>query len=332
MDDCRMQLIEDIELILSQHVGDTDISPISNAIIKILGDYNITKQETGIVAYDDHNERILKRYAGCLVIDGKSKTTISQYIRELKRMTDFLGNKHYEEIGTYDIRYYLACKKENGVSNVSLENARSYMSAFFQWLTNEDIIAKNPMLRINPIKCEKEIKKPFSDVEIDSLRCACKNKKQRAIIETLLTSGVRVAELSNLNKKDVNFDDLSVFVRNGKGAKDRITYITQVSAKYIKDYLDSRSDDCEALIINQSKERIDSGGIRFILREIGKTSGISNVHPHRFRRTFATNLAKRGMEVQEIQKLLGHSNIATTMTYVYTDDTKVNASYRKFIA
>lgn len=327
--DCRAQLLEDIEVAISPHVD--DVSKVSDIIVKILNNYSVGRN-TDLVVYDDYNEKLLKRYTGCLVIDGKSKKTVTQYLRELKRMTEFLGNKHYEDIGAYDIRYYLACKKENGVSNVSLENSRAYISAFFQWLTNEDVIQKNPMQRINSIKCEKEIKKPFSDVEIDAIRCACKTRKQRAIVELLLTSGVRVAELSGLNMTDINFDDLSVFVRNGKGAKDRVTYITQVSAKYVKDYLDSRTDDCEALIVNQSKKRIDAGGVRFILRELGKISGVSNIHPHRFRRTFATGLAKRGMEIQEIQKLLGHSNIATTMTYVYTDDAKVNASYRKYIA
>ena len=197
----------------------------------------------------------------------------------------------------------------------------------------DEVIEKNPMLRIKPIKYDDEIKEAFSDVEIDKLRTACISDKERALIEFLLSTGVRVTELCEMNVTDIDMRNLTVHVRHGKGGKERFTYTTAVAAEWLNRYLLNRQElTSNYLFCNANHERIRSGGIRFILNRIAKRAGVSNVHPHRFRRTFATGLANRGMDTREIQKLLGHSNINTTLEYICTDTEGVKASYRKYIA
>lgn len=298
-------------------------------ITKILNNYEITERCTDLVTMDPENERLRKRYLACLVVDGKAQDTIYQYKRILIRLNDFIG-KPYTEMGAYDVRFFIACEKDRGLSNRSTENLRTTISAFFQWMTAEDIIPKNPLANVKPIKYKSELRKPFSDVEIDALRSACKTLKERAIVEFLLSSGARVSEVAKMDISDINFKDLSVHIRNGKGNKERITYITQVCAMHLKKYLMARSEPGEALFYNKNHERIRKGGIEYILNELGKRASVMKVHPHRFRRTLASNLAARGMDIQEIQKLLGHSNINTTLAYIYTDDENVQASYKKY--
>lgn len=302
---------------------------IVNEIIKELSNYEISERCTDLVVPDGANDKILKRYCACLNIDGKSNGTIYQYHRSCKRLAETIP-KNYTEMGAYDIRYFLALEKDRGVSNRSLENTRANLSAFFQWMAIEDVIPKNPCASIKSIKYTEECRKPFFETEIDALRGACKNVKERAIIETLLSSGLRVSELIGLDQADVDPINYSVRVRHGKGDKERVTYMTSVAMRHYKKYLSGRTDEHPAAFLNRCGDRLTANGVRSILNKIGERAKVEDVHPHRFRRTFATVLAKRGMDVQEIMKLLGHTNINTTMVYVYTDDSLVQTSYKKY--
>lgn len=332
MSDYRQQLVNSIEESIINYLDRETTDIVTGTIIRILGDYEITKRCTDVVVYDDLNERIVKRYCACLMIDGKSKNTISAYKLTIRRFVEFM-QKNITEIGTYDIRYFLACEKERGISNRSLENTRANLSAFFQWMTLEEIIPKNPCMNIKPVKYKDEVRKAFSDVEIDQIRSACRNTRERALIEFLLATGVRVSELAGMDLEDVDTEKRTVHVRNGKGAKERITYISDVALSHLRKYLLSRRESGEALFYGgKGHKRISTDGVQRLLHTIGERAGVPNVHPHRFRRTFATGLANRGMKVQEIQKLLGHSNINTTLQYVYTDDKSVEYSYRQNIA
>ena len=265
------------------------------------------------------------------MISGKSEKTIAQYKRTAEKLAQ-VTNKIYTDIGVYDIRLFLAEEKQRGVSNRTLENTRANLSAFFQWLLQEDHITKNPCMNISPIKYTDKVRLPFSTVEIDSLRFACRTAKERAIIETLLATGMRVSELTGLEVSDVNFSDMSVHVKNGKGAKERTVYIDDLARTHLQEYLKSRKNESSILFLNKDGTQIAPGGIRHILKQLGKRAGVDNVHPHRFRRTFATGMANRGMDIQEIRKLLGHSNINTTLEYVYTSDEKAHASYLRYSA
>lgn len=331
MSDCREKLLRDIEVILAESLDPGTCGLISEAVMKCFADYEITERCTDLIPVDSPNEKILKRYCACLRLDGKSENTIYQYLRTCTRLGDCI-RKPFTEMGTYDVRYFLACEKDRGISGRTVENTRSHLSAFFQWLTNEEIITKNPLAKIKPIKYSDVAKHPFSDTDIDALRGACRNDRERAIIELLLSSGIRVSELTDLNKEDIDFRELSVHVRHGKGDKERLTYTTTVAAKYIESYLAGRKDGAPFLIVNRSNEPLSTSGVRHILKRISKRAGVHNVHPHRFRRTFATGLAARGMDVQDIQVLLGHESIETTIYYVCTSDRKVLTSYRRFTA
>lgn len=329
--DYRMSFIRDVESSLAGQFAPAQITVISNIVTKALADYEITERCTDLAPLDDTNERLIKRYRACLMVDGKSESTISQYTRSVRKLIELIP-KPVTEMGAYDIRFFLASEQERGISARTRENQRANLSAFFQWLTDDEIIQKNPISKLKPIKYPDEVKTAFSDVELDALRGACRTLKERALVEMLISTGVRVSELSSMNVSDINLDTLSVHVVHGKGAKERITYTTPVSVKHLQAYLKNRPDTGSALFYNLKHERLNSGGIQHILNEISKRAGVSNVHPHRFRRTFATNLAKRGMDIQEIQKLLGHSSIVTTMQYVCVDDANIKTSYNKYSA
>lgn len=331
MSDYRMRFIQEVEEALTRRYDPEEIAVISNIVTKTLSEYEITERCTDLVPQDDLNEKLIRRYQACLLVDGKSNKTAYQYTRTARKLSDLI-RKPFPEIGAYDVRFFLAIEKERGLSNSSLENTRANLSAFFQWLTDDEVIPKNPVSKIKPIKCPKEVKEAFSDVELDALRSSCRSIKERALIEILVSTGVRVSELASMEVKDVDLNTLAVHVVHGKGSKERITYMTAVAAKHLLSYLRQRKEDGPALFYNKNHAPLASSGIRHILNTIAKRAGVTNVHPHRFRRTFATNLARRGMEIQEIQKLLGHTNINTTMVYVQTDDSKVKASYQKFIA
>lgn len=331
MADYKTQLISDVSEALVGQIRQSDIETVSDEMAIALRDYEVTKRVTDLVNYEGTNELILKRYKACLVISGRSPKTIAQYERIVKKLFIAL-QKNYTDMTVSDLRYFLAYEKSRGVSNRTLENTRVQISSFFTWLLEEELINKNPCRSISPIKYQKEVKLPFSAIEIDAIRSACRTKKERAIIEFLLASGVRVSELCSIRISDINFDTLSVIVREGKGSKQRTVYINDLASKHLVEYLTSRNVTGDYLFYNKQKEQLNPGGVRHILKTIEERAQITNVHPHRFRRTFATGMANRGMEIQEIGKLLGHSSLNTTLTYVYTSEEKIRTSYLKYSA
>ena len=326
-----MALVKDFEVGLVTDFTGEQIANITQRLLLALEEYDVSKKCTDLVPYDSVNERILKQYCACLFVDGKSEKTIYQYKRTCIRLAEAV-QKDFTDIGVYDIRFFLASEKSRGVSDRSAENMRANLSAFFQWMTKEDIISKNPCAIINPVKYPDLVKIPLSDVEIDALRDACQTKRERALVEFLLTTGVRVAELSSMKVGDIDRTKLSVHVRCGKGGKGRIVYTTPVAMRHLMAYWDERNVDSTAVFLNEKRDPLKPGGVRHVLNKIGDRAKVANVHPHRFRRTLATGLADRGMDIQKIQMLLGHSNINTTMEYVYTSDTNISASYRRHIA
>ena len=331
MADYKAQLISDVTEALVGQIKQRDIETVSDEMVIALRDYEVTKRVTELVKYDGANEMILKRYKACLFIAGRSEKTVAQYERTVKKLFIAL-QKNYTDMTVSDLRFFLAYEKSRGVSNRTLENTRVQISAFFSWLLEEELINKNPCRTISPIKYTKEVKLPFSAIEIDAIRSACKTKKERAIVEFLLSSGVRVSELCTIRISDVNFDTLAVVVREGKGSKQRTVYINDLTSKHLIEYLSKRNVAGDYLFYNKQKEQLNPGGVRHILKTIESRASISNVHPHRFRRTFATGLANRGMDIQEIGKLLGHANLNTTLTYVYSSEEKIRTSYLKFTA
>lgn len=331
MVDCKNEIVSALERTLVNRLGADHTAVVSQELIQILQPYEISKVGTELIEYSAINETMLNNYCASLLIEGKSPKTVKQYKRTAEKLAE-ATSKHYTDMAVSDIRLFLAMQKSNGVSDRTVENTRANLSAFFQWLNREGFVSKNPCANIPPIKYTEKIRLPFSSVEIDALRLACKNDKERAIVELLLSSGVRVSELSDLTVSDINFENLSVMVRKGKGGKSRTTYMNDLAKKHLLKYLMNRKSVGGYLFYNKKREKLNPGGIRFILNQIAERANVENVHPHRFRRTFATGLARRGMDLQEIRKLLGHSNINTTLEYVFTSDEQTEISYRKYIA
>lgn len=331
MSEYRTEVIKKATEALAFILSAEQIETVAEEMTKALDGYDVQPKHTEIVPYDGANEVILKRFMACLLIGGKSEKTIAQYRRTAEKLAKSV-QKHYTDMDVYDVRLFLAYEKSRGVSSRTIENTRANLSSFFQWLTQEDLIAKNPCMTIDPIKYPEKVRLPFSSVEIDALRLACKTPKERAIVELLLSSGVRVSEMTNMRIEDVNFNDLSIHVTKGKGSKERTAYMNELARTHLQTYLIGRKETGSYLFYNHKHEQLNPGGVRHILKMIADRAGVTNVHPHRFRRTFASGLANRGMDIQEIKKLLGHSDINTTLEYVYTSDEKVQISYKRYSA
>lgn len=327
------KLLREIEIKLSLQFPEEQREKIMQTVISSLNDYDVTQRVTDLtVRHEDINERILKRYVACIRIDGMKDSTIRQYARTLKKLAELI-QKPFTEMSAYDVRFFLGDIKQRGGKNSHIENQRAYISAFFQWMHNEELIERNPCAKIRPIKVEKEIRLPFSSVDIDKLRTACKRTLDRAVIETLLSSGIRCEELCNLSVSDVDIEKRTLRVRNGKGGKDRVVYISDVAAEHIKNYLSERRDESVVLFMSKtSRAEFTTGGIKAMVARIGEKAGVEGVHPHRFRRTFATEMYRRGADINAISKLMGHSTVATTQRYIYTADDQLQAEYKKYSA
>lgn len=330
MSDYRQKLTGQIERSLSTMLDPDVCRQAMNKILVIMKDYEVSERCTDLAVYDDTNDRILRQYLACLAVEGKSKKTVKNYGLMISRFFAFVG-KPVQDISKSDVRCFLAYEKERGLKDVSVENERSYISAIFKWATAEELIDKDPTASVKPVKYQKPDKTPFSPVELDALRQACKDLKERAIVELLVSSGIRVEELCNLDVSDIDFQAMEVHVRNGKGGKDRVTYISEVARVYLQKYLISRKETDE-ILIRSRKGRYTPSGVWVLLSKIGAAAGMKHVFPHRFRHTLASSLAASGMPIQEIQEILGHSNINTTMKYVHVNVRKVKASYEQHIA
>ena len=278
------------------------------------------------------NEEILNQFLSAKEIEGCSNRTLKYYKDTINKIIINI-NKPIDEITTEILRNYLSQYKEkSSVSTVSIDNVRRVMSSFFTWLENEDYITKSPVRRIHKVKIAKKVKETFTDENLENLRNNCKNIRDLAILEVLISTGMRVGELVRLNRSDINFNERSCIVL-GKGNAEREVYFNAKSKIYIEKYLESRNDDNEALFVSLIKpyNRLGISGIEIIIKQIGKNANINKVHPHKFRRTMATMAIDKGMPIEQVQKLLGHIKIDTTMHYAMVNQNNVKASHRKFI-
>jgi site-specific recombinase XerD len=263
-------------------------------------------------------------------MQGLSANSLVYYKGEIDAFLREVG-KPIEEINTNDIRIYLA-RRSGKVSNATLDNKRRCLSTFFEFLAMEEFIPKNPVKKIGTIKQSRKIRMPFDGLEIERLRDACETKRETAIIDLLLSTGMRVGELHLLNRQDVNFRDGEATVI-GKGNKERTVYLNAKAAKHLQDYLDGRKDGCAALIVGEQTPhpRLGISGIETCVREIGTRAGLKNVHPHRFRRTAATMALNKGMPIEQVKTMLGHEQMNTTLRYVVIASENVKASHKKYM-
>ena len=313
---------------LDKRMSKEQISAVDMALTALFRKYDVSESCTELAVCDDSNERIINTYIASMRLEGRSEKTLKQYYDALTKLLDEIP-KNIKDIKTNDIRYHLAhYQSTHKVSNATVNNKRKFLSAFCVWATKEEIIDRNPMLKINSIKEKYVTKKPFSDIELAKIRDVLKNDREKALVEFLLSTGCRVSEVAGLKVEDVNFRDGECVVC-GKGNKERTVYINNKAMYYLERYLPDKMDASRPLFLNGWGKSMAKGNIEQLMRDIGKRAGVSKVHPHRFRRTMATNAMKRGMPVQYIQVILGHSKLDTTMIYCIYDKEMVKAEYLK---
>ena len=278
-------------------------------------------------------ENDLEDFIASKMLEGRSVETIERYKYELTRILSYI-NKNVQDISAGDISgYMMVYKRVKRISNLTLKNVRAVYSSFFSWLRDRDRIYKNPMLLVEDIKVEKIIKRPYSDEERERMFRVCKSLRDKALLEFLYSTAVRVSELTRINKDDIRFGTKDIIVY-GKGAKERKVYLNDRSNMYLKEYLQSRTDDNPALFVSLKypHERMTKAGIEDVIRRIGNMSGVENAHPHKFRRTALTNALNRGMPLQEAMIIAGHSKPETTMRYCTVDQESVQYHHKKYLS
>lgn len=321
-----------INEVLKQLEGKLDekqLKTIERTLYRCLKNKEI--REKKVVLPKDNNEA-LDFFIAAKKIEGCSIKSLNYYYTTLVKMLDKV-NVIYFSITTEDIRTYLSDYQENsGVSKATIDNMRRIISSFFSWLENEDYIMKSPARRIRKVRVGKIVKEIYTEENIELMRQNCKNARDLAIIDMLYSTGMRVGELVRLNIADIDFENKECVVL-GKGNKQRKVYFDAKTKIHLQQYLNSRKDTDPALFVSQlyPYNRLKISGVEIALRKIGEKLHISKVHPHKFRRTLATKAIDKGMPIEQVQHLLGHTKIDTTLGYAMVDDENVKISHKKFL-
>lgn len=319
---------EKIVLILnemSEYLSIAQMKKLQEVILKTLSENEVEKVEIS-------NEEFLKMFLDAKRIEGCSDRTIKYYRVTVEHL---LANIeiNVRKITTEEIRGYLAdYQKLNGCSNVTINNIRRNISSFFSWLEEEDYILKSPMKRIHKIKTKTVVKSVITDEGIERLRDNCKEIRDLAIIDLLYSTGIRVGELVNLNVNDIDLEGRECIVY-GKGDKERRVYFDAKAKIHLKEYIDGRNDENEALFVtlDSPHDRLKISGVEIRLRQLGRRLEMDRVHPHKFRRSMATRAIDKGMPIEQVQKILGHSQIDTTMQYAMVNQHNVKTSHQKYL-
>ena len=311
---------------MSEYLSISQMKKLQEVIIK-------TFAENEAVKKDISNEDFLRMFLDAKRIEGCSERTIKYYQTTIKHLLS-QTTVEVRKLTTEEMREYLSnYQKRNNCSNVTIDNVRRNISSFFSWLEEEDYILKSPMKRIHKIKTKVVVKNIISDEGIEKLRDNCKEKRDLAIIDLLYSTGIRVGELVNLNIDDIDLEGRECIVY-GKGDKERRVYFDAKTKVHLKSYIESRVDKNEALFVTLDApyNRLKISGVEIRLRNIGRSLNIERIHPHKFRRTMATRAIDKGMPIEQVQKLLGHSQIDTTMQYAMVNQNNVKTSHQKYIA
>lgn len=314
---------------LEGKVDEKQLKTIERTLYRCLKNKEI--REKKVVLPKDNNE-VLDFFIAAKKIEGCSIKSLNYYYTTLVKMLDKV-NVIYFSITTEDIRTYLSDYQENsGVSKATIDNMRRIISSFFSWLENEDYIMKSPARRIRKVRVGKIVKEIYTEENIELMRQNCKNARDLAIIDMLYSTGMRVGELVRLNISDIDFENKECVVL-GKGNKQRKVYFDAKTKIHLQQYLNSRKDTDPALFVSQlyPYNRLKISGVEIALRKIGEKLHISKVHPHKFRRTLATKAIDKGMPIEQVQHLLGHTKIDTTLGYAMVDDENVKISHKKFL-
>ena len=311
---------------MSEYLSITQMKKLQEVILKVFAEEDADKVEIP-------NEEFLKMFLDAKKIEGCSERTLQYYkvtVEHLLSQTEVAVRK----ITTEEIRAYLAeYQKNSQCTNVTIDNIRRNISSFFSWLEEEDYILKSPMKRIHKIKTKTVVKSVISDEGIEKLRDSCTEIRDLAIIDLLYSTGIRVGELVNLNIDDIDLEGRECVVY-GKGDKERRVYFDAKAKVHLKEYIEKRNDSNSALFVtlDAPHDRLKISGVEIRLRQLGRQLDLEKIHPHKFRRTMATRAIDKGMPIEQVQKILGHSQIDTTMQYAMVNQNNVKTSHQKYMS
>ena len=329
----KNKLMNKLKKSMKPFLNENQQNILEDTVNDLFKDFDVIKiDKTLSLEESNNNYLLLDSFLSAKQVEGCSERTLIYYKSTLIKMFDNI-KKNIGHITTDDLRMYLSeYKKINGASKATVDNIRRVLSSFFSWLEDEGYILKNPVRRIHKIKTRKVVKEVLSDENFEVLRDNCGNIRDLAMIELLASTGIRVGELVNLNIDDVLFNERECVVL-GKGDSERIVYFDAKTKIHLQKYLETREDSNPALFVSFKKpyKRLGINGVERRIRELGQEANIKKVHPHKFRRTMATNAIDKGMPIEQVQKLLGHVQIDTTMQYAMVNQSNVKISHRKFI-
>ena len=315
------------------HLTPEQLETLNNVLYINFHDVEVQEQQTELVTRGiDGDEAKIRMFVVSKKAVNRQNNTLQQYTREIRNMLAFLG-KRLEDITGMDLRYYYGVMREQrGIKMSTMQTRLHYLSSFWDFLTAEELVHNNPVKKVGLLKLEKTIKKPFSAEEMEALRTGCNTLRDRALVEFLYSTGVRVSELAALNVSDIEMGKQELIVY-GKGSKERKTYLTDSAKFYLKRYLDerkARNQEPLFITLDYPHNRLTVAGVQHMLRQLGQRSGVDNVHPHRFRRTIATDLLNRWMPIEQVKEFLGHEKLDTTMIYCTVKTESVQAFHRKY--
>lgn len=323
----NQEIIRDVVQEMMPFLDNAQAEKLQKILTKVLAHY-----ESGIINEEIDKTDYVDLFLAAKRIEGCSEKSLKYYEKTICAMLDTLG-KNAKHVVTDDIRTYLTeYKDKRNSSKVTIDNIRRILSSFFTWLEDEDYILKSPVRRIHKVKTTSNVKETYSDEELELMRDSCDEIRDLAMIDLLASTGMRIGEMVLLNRNDINFRERECIVF-GKGSKERVVYFDARTKVHLQNYLDSRKDDNPALFVSlrEPNERLQIGGVEIRLREFGRKLGMRKVHPHKFRRTLATMAIDKGMPIEQLQQLLGHKKIDTTLQYAMVKQTNVKMSHRKYI-
>lgn len=322
-------LIKDVIQGMLPYLNNAQNEKLQEMLQYVLVKYEVTKVQDKI---KETEQNFIELFLSAKRIEGCSEKSLKYYQATIETMVNDL-QKEVKHIVTDDIRRYLTeYQQKKNSSKVTIDNIRRILSSFFSWLEDEDYILKSPVRRIHKVKTGINIKETYSDEMLELMRDNCKEIRDLAIIDMLASTGMRIGEMVLLNRNDIDFIERECVVF-GKGSKERIVYFDARTKIHLQNYLESRIDDNPALFVSLKlpHKRLEIGGIETRLREFGKKLGLSKVHPHKFRRTLATMAIDKGMPIEQLQQLLGHRKIDTTLQYAMVKQSNVKIAHRKYI-
>ena len=326
----KQQLIADVMQRMQACLDNAQMQQLQQVMEQALFGYDVTGSATQ--TQKDDSRELIDLFITAKRIEGCSEKTLKYYQSTIDAMAEAVG-KSVRHILTEDLRAYLtAYQSERSSGRVTIDNIRRILSSFFAWLEDEDYILKSPVRRIHKVKTASSIKETYSDEELERMRDNCETLRDLAMIDLLASTGMRVGEMVLLNRDDIDFAERECVVF-GKGDKERVVYFDARAKLHLQEYLHCRTDDNPALFVSlrAPHERLHIGGVEHRLREMGKKLHIPKVHPHKFRRTLATMAIDKGMPIEQLQRLLGHQRIDTTLQYAMVKQSNVKIAHKKYI-